>query len=231
MNDVQAKLKDRSAVFIGLARDCARHLPLVLQNMQNIASLFGRAGFVLAENDSQDATADILRAFGTRRAEFHLLNFDGIERKLPQRTRRLAFLRNRCLSVIRANARLRASDYLIVMDLDDATIEPLDRDRLVRAFAFLDGQADAAGVFGNCRGLYYDMWALRSDRLCPGDFWEEQYDYVIAHRVDDETAFAETCAKHLVTIPETDPPIPVTSAFGGLAIYKMPWTAHARYKG
>jgi glycosyltransferase involved in cell wall biosynthesis len=230
-SEASGALAAKSAVFVGLARDCSRHLPSVLQNMHDMATLFGAAAFVIAENDSRDGTAEMLRGFGARHRDFHYLNFDGVQKRLPQGTRRLAFLRNKCMSFIRANAKLRASDYVIVMDMDEINVEPIDLGALAKAVRFLEEDESRAGAFGNSRGVYYDMWALRHDRMCPADFWEDQFDYILANEVDDLTAFEQVCEPRLLTIAEDAAPIEVASAFGGLAIYKTRYTMHATYQG
>lgn len=224
-------LRNKSAVFVGLARDCATQLPFVLDNIHLMAGFFAQAAFVFAENDSHDATAEILGVFASHRPDCHILNFDGIPQSLPERTRRFAYLRNRCLAFVRADKRLRGYDYLIVMDMDDVNREPLDPNAVVKAFQFLEASDDIAGVFPNCRGVYYDMWTLREPTLCPGDVWEDQLDYAVAHQVDDMTAFKKTFEPRLFTLAETAPPLAVTSAFGGLAIYKLRYALKAEYKG
>src|SRR5579863_62971 len=223
--------RGRSAVFVGLARDCAADLPFVLDNVHLMAGFFSEAAFVLAENDSRDTTAEMLEVFARHRPDCHILNFDGLPQSLPERTRRFAYLRNRCLAFIRADKRLRAYDYLVVLDMDDVNRMPLDPDAVTKALQFLEARDDTAGVFPNCRGLYYDMWTLREPKLCPGDVWEEQLDYVIAHQTDDMTAYKKTFAPRLFTLAETAPPLAVNSAFGGLAIYKMRYALKAEYRG
>jgi glycosyltransferase involved in cell wall biosynthesis len=224
-------LRDKSAVFVGLARDCAEQLPYVLDNIRVMAGFFAKTAFVFAENDSRDATAEVLEAFGANHSDCYVLNFDGIAQSLPQRTRRFAYLRNRCVAFIRADARLRGYDYLVVMDMDDVNRDPLDPGAIVQAFQFLAARDDTAGVFPNCRGVYYDMWTLREPTLCPGDVWEDQLDYVLTHQVDDMTAYKNTFEPRLFTLPETAPPLAVTSAFGGLGVYKLRYALKAEYKG
>src|SRR6185437_8283919 len=131
-----------SAVIVGLARDCARDLPAALRNLATMAACFPRAAFIFAENDSVDGTAALLRDFAAGRSDTRILTFAGLDKRLPQRTRRLAFLRNQCLAAIRSDARLRASDYLIVADLDEAIAEPLDR------AAFRDALAKGRAIEG-----------------------------------------------------------------------------------
>src|SRR6185312_8476922 len=184
-----------SAVIVGLARDCARDLPAALRNLATMAACFPRAAFIFAENDSVDGTAALLRDFAAGRSDTRILTFAGLDKRLPQRTRRLAFLRNQCLAAIRSDARLRAS------------------------------------VFANCRGPYYDLWALRHETLCPGDVWEEAFDYALAHGGDDDAAYAATVARRVTTIAPEDPPLAVASAFGGLGIYKLRAVQDAAYKG
>ena len=223
--------REKSAVFVGLARDCAAQLPYVLDNIRVMAGFFGKTAFVFAENDSRDATAEVLDAFAAQRPDCHVLNFDGIPQSLPERTRRFAYLRNRCIAFIRADPRLRGYDYLIVLDMDDVNRDPLDASAVAKALQFLAAGDDTAGVFPNCRGIYYDMWTLREPNLCPGDVWEEQLDYVLAHQVDDMTAYKKTFAPRLFQLAETAPPLAVASAFGGLAIYKLRYALKAEYKG
>ncbi len=221
----------KSAVFVGLARDCATQLPFVLDNIHLMAGFFAETAFIFAENDSQDATAEILGVFAAHRQDCHILTFDGIGQSLPQRTRRFAYLRNRCIAFIRADKRLRGFDYLIVLDMDDVNRDPLDPVAIVKAFEFLGSRDEIAGVFPNCRGIYYDMWTLREPKLCPGDVFEQQLDYVLAHQVDDLTAYNKIFVPRLFTLPEDAPPLAVNSAFGGLAIYKLRYALKAEYKG
>lgn len=223
--------RGRSAVFVGLARDCASMLLGVLDNVRRMASLFEKTAFVFGENDSRDTTRELLRGFADARANAHVLVFDGIDKRLPQRTRRLAFIRNRCLSFIRTNERLRSFDRLVMLDMDGVNAQPLSLDAFSRALCFLDKGAARAGVFANSRGFYYDLWALREPARCPGDVWEETWDYATAHGVDDNTAFNATFAKRVFGLSETAEPIEVTSAFGGLGIYKMSAALPATYRG
>ena len=216
---------------MGLARNCGPHLLYVLDNIHLIGSLFDRAAYVFAENDSTDATPQILQVFRAHQADCQILNFDGIAKRLPERTRRFTFLRNACLSRIRADKKLHAYDYLVVIDMDDSCAMRLDGAALTKAFSFLDEMPEAAGVFGNCRGTYFDMWALRETTRCPGDVFEDQLDYVLEHQSDDRTAFAACFEARLFSLAETTPPLEVESAFGGLGIYKMSYASRASYKG
>jgi len=116
---------------------------------------------------------------------------------------------------------LRDFDYLAVIDMDDAAEHLIDVQEVSSAIEFLNASPTRAAVFANQRGIYYDMWALRSPTRCPGDIWEDVLDYVIKYKCSDEVAFAETFAKSIFSIEESLEPIKVDSAFGGFGIYKM----------
>ena len=225
------QLTKQSAIFVGLARDCAQYLPFVLDNIHDLAALFGKTSFVFAENDSHDTTAEFLRIFCNHRSDCHRLNFDGLLKKLPQRTRRLAFLRNKCLSVIRADKNLRTYNYLIVMDMDASNTKRLNINSVLRAFEFLNRDNVVAGVFGNACGPYYDLWALRDARSFSRDVWEEQFENILSEKVDDITAYKKVVEPRIFTLPKTAEPIEVLSAFGGLGIYKLSFALKGMYQG
>ena len=51
---------DGKVAILGCARDCARYLPLSLQNAKKIGRMFGDYRIFIMENDSLDGTTDIL---------------------------------------------------------------------------------------------------------------------------------------------------------------------------
>jgi hypothetical protein len=57
--------------------------------------------------------------------------------------------------------------------------------------------------------------------LCPGDLWEEVFDYRYTHEVTDEAAFDAVFAARRFSLQPGAPPLEVNSALGGLGIYKM----------
>src|SRR5271165_6892879 len=181
----------KTAVFVGCARDCAEHLGLVLANMTSAAAAFTDVAYVFIENDSTDGTAPLLRAFGKGQKHFILEQLDGLAARHSLRTERIAEARNRYLSVIREST-LRTYDYLFVFDMDDVNSARQSREHIIRAMDFLQSNAAYAAVFANQTGCYYDMWALRLAGACPGDVWEEVFDYALAHGVPDEVAFNAT---------------------------------------
>jgi hypothetical protein len=220
----------RSAVFVGCARDCEQHLDGVLANIAGAAGTFAQSAFVFVENDSRDATAAKLRAFGRGLERFDLQALADQDALYPTRTERLAAARNRYLDVIRSSA-LRNYGYLFVYDMDDVNAARQSVDNILRAVEFLEAAPDHAAVFANQLNYYYDVFALRHPTKCPGSAWEEVFDYVCAHQVSDEVAFKATYEKRMFNIGPDTPLIEVDSAFGGLGIYKMSYVLDGCYTG
>jgi glycosyltransferase involved in cell wall biosynthesis len=210
----------KRAVFAGCVKNCAHHLPAVLRNLDRLRWLFDEAAFVFVENDSTDATKAILNRWGSGKANFTLINLDGLD-AIKQRTLRLEIARNIYLDFVRGHASLAEYDYLVVLDFDEVSSGDFALDVVKRALAFLEAEESRAAVFANNVGLYNDIWALRHRELCPGDAWEEAFDYSFRHDVTDAVAFQETFEKRLISIDRTRDPFEVESAFNGLGIYKL----------
>jgi hypothetical protein len=208
------------AVFTGLARNCEPHLPAVLSNLEQLAAVFEQTAYVIVENDSSDRTKDILSSWGRKRGNFHLFCLDGLGRQ-PVKTLRLEVARNVYIEYLRSSPTLADFDYLCVLDMDDSGTRPVPMESFTAALEYLSKHDHAGGVFANQLGTYYDMWALRHPQWCPGDIWFEVLEYAQRHRATDQRAFEATFTPRLRTIPTTDEPIEVRSAFGGLGIYRL----------
>jgi hypothetical protein len=219
----------KRAVIAGCARDCAEPLGAVLRNVERFSGLFEEAAVLIVENDSKDATKQILQDWGKSRPGFRLLCMDGLE-LLPFRTVRLAIGRNTYLEVIR-NSRLRDFDYLFVMDMDGVNEREIDLEAVRRCLEFLEADPTHAGMFANQSGIYYDLWALRHPSRCPRDVWGEVLEYAIVHSCSDNEAFDKAYASRIFSLAAEAPALEVVSAFGGLAIYKLAHGLASAYAG
>lgn len=220
-------LGGRRAVFAGVARDCATHLPGVLSNLGRLAALYKEASFVFVVSDSRDQSRSLLEDWLARGRHGQVIDLGILEDRLPKRTERLSHVRN---AVLDAVARQWPDhDHLVIADLDDVLARPIDVGAFARAAAWLDAEPAHAGVFANAQPRYYDVWALRHDRWCPEDCW-----HPIWGRQQDETfeaaKFREVFTRQIV-VPTSLPPIAVRSAFGGLGVYRMTFALQARYHG
>jgi hypothetical protein len=107
---------DGKVAILGCARDCAKYLPLSLQNAKRIGNMFGDYRIFLMENDSLDGTTDILmKESKDPRVSVFMKNH--LSWRYPRRTWRIAYCRNYLLQeLIKSNYQ---PDYVIVMDMDD----------------------------------------------------------------------------------------------------------------
>src|SRR5829696_8850639 len=219
---------NRRAVFTGVARDCAAHLPGVLQNLERFAASYRAASFLFVVSDSKDDTRTILERWLADGRHGRLIDLGALEGRLTKRTERIAFARNTGLDEI-AGSEDAGHDHLVVADLDDVLARPVDTDAFARAAAWLDADPVRAGVMANAMPRYYDVWALRHERWCPNDCWHPIWGRSPAETFE-AAKFREVFTRQIV-IPPSLPPIAVRSAFGGLGVYRLSAALSARDRG
>jgi hypothetical protein len=204
--------------FIGVARDCAKFLPEALINVARLAGIASRSAGLIVENDSRDDTKSILKEWCADKESFQMVSLDGLS-GIGVRGLRLELVRNYCIDLAK---QIGAEEYdaVVIMDLDDASVYPINENTFLEAIHFLMEEPQRAGVFPNQLGFYYDLWTLRHSEWFPVDCWEEVFDAVISSEMSDEEAFEKTLRKRVISFQETDKPFLVESAFGGMGIYK-----------
>ncbi len=207
-------------VFAGCARNCANYLLGIEQNLRAIASLFGKFGLVVFENDSIDGTGERLGQFLPEATHRSVTSLKGLDQRLLCRTERIAFGRNMVAAVLRAEP-FNKFDYAVLLDFDDVNIAPVDLDVYAKTFEQLEKDESWGAAFANSLGVYYDMWALRHPQVCPGDVWLQCELARLSGMYSEEDAFRRHFLSRLFQIPADLSPFPVESAFGGLGIYKL----------
>ncbi|MGE0577146.1 hypothetical protein [Reyranella sp.] len=221
-------LDRRRAVFFGAARDCAAHLPNVLQNLDRFAAGYAEASFLFLASDCTDDSVAILQQWLAAGRGGRVLDLGVLAPRLTRRTERLAHVRNAGLDEIRRLG-WQDHDHLVIADLDDVLDSPLAADGFIQAARWLDGEPSRAGVFANALPRYYDVWALRHDRWCPHDVWHSIWGR--PDGVSFEAAKFREVFSRQIEIPASAPPIEVRSAFGGLGLYRLSAALGARYGG
>lgn len=161
-------LNDLNVVFAGCAKNCAKFLPNVLQNINDYSFLFNKTFKIIVENGSTDGTKEILNSSKDNQS---IIYFRDDLNLIDQRTIRLALARNLIIDEIKNNQRLKDFDLLIMIDFDDRGIFKIEEDNISKAIKFLYSKNDIAGVFGNQPDLYFDMWALQDQKNFKDDFF------------------------------------------------------------
>ena len=196
----------------GCARNCAKNLPKVLQNIKQLENVFAEIYVWIAYDVSDDNTLDILHHYQSQFEHFEVLLND--QPLSTIRTERIANARNRILD--------RAGDvaeYMCMLDMDEVCSSPMDIALLSSCLARDDWDALSFN-----RDDYYDIWALS---VSP-------YIFSCHHWADRRTnaGVIQTMANYmkrlLLNIPENSL-AKVDSAFNGFAIYRLPKFADCRY--
>lgn len=212
------RMAQRSVVICSLARDAAEELRGLEARIDALAASFREHRLIFFENDSQDDTLELLRAWQHRRPSLELLSERlGAPRwphvRSPERAEAMAAYRNRTLD--RALACAADADFLVVLDADLA-------DFCLDGIAHTVGQDgwDAVGSngvqFRSCDGgpvrpELFDTWALRD----AGHPAPQPHGVLETRRYERGSAL-----------------VPVLSCFGGLAVYRMEAIrSGARYGG
>lgn len=217
----------RRAVFFGVARDCAAHLPGVLANLERFSACYEAASFMFVVSDTIDGSRSILDQWLGRGRRGKVIDLGALQARLPMRTERIAHARNVGLDEIERS--WPAHDHLIVVDLDDVLAAPVAVENFAHCAAWLDAEPQRAGVFANAAPRYYDIWALRHELWCPEDCWQPIWERP-AFESFESAKLREVFARQ-INIPPWLAPVPVRSAFGGLAIYRMTFASMQRYSG
>src|SRR5262245_46725089 len=224
-----------AALILALARQSAPALPGTLARIRELRACFERSRVLLITNDSTDATPEILRQWTASSEGVEVLTLDGLAASVKARTDRMAAARNLGLHHLRqAMGNGRHFDLMIVIDTDGVNSELVTGDAFVRAVA--SAPKDWVAVFGNQRQAYYDIWALRHRKWCPGDCWQDARRAILFYpRLLRGRAYAKAArcfvGKRQVHIPPETDPIAVDSAFGGIGIYRADALARAWYSG
>jgi hypothetical protein len=217
----ESELADASVVFVGLARNCDSWLADNLGRLQMLAAKCREWRLHIETNDNTDATDQVLMDFCR---EFHQATFSSqrLDRKqyttefAGRRTEALAEYRTACQTWVRENA--RHADYVVAIDFD--SWGGWSHSGFMHGLGRLLMTQDAAGMasvsliehptltMGEDKQptltkawTHYDAWCLR-----------------LNSSFDDYTAGLGGW-KHQWIPPVGSPPVPVVSAFGGMAIY------------
>jgi hypothetical protein len=199
-------------VFAGTAKNVDRFIGRMLHHIDDCGAHFKSYAVVLYENDSTDHTRQVMEA--QKKPNYHYL----YETNVPgRRTEVLARGRNAILDkVLELNAK-----FMVMLDLDDVNISGQFVTNIETCFSYSGWDVLA----GNQKGVYYDVWALRLKGVMEVDCWKQM------SLLNGEQR--QLLEKYIQTGIHFCGPglIPVDSAFGGIAIYRVKALQGCRYKG
>lgn len=199
-----------NVVIVGCARNIDKYLDKTKNKLLMLKSLFIQSRIIIYENDSDDTTLDILKKW----EEEKLIELITEKNVIGIRTERLAHGRN----ILYKEAIKNDFDLYIVIDLDDVILD-LSEDGIKSCFEMKE---DWGMVGANQKGLYYDLWALRTfDDWMPFDCYGDCF---------KTEADEDFCVKsRFRNISQNTEPINVKSCFGGFGIYKKKYIHDCSY--
>jgi hypothetical protein len=223
-----ARLRNAKVAFVGLARNCAVRLAQNLGHLEQLQDLCGSWSLHIESNDCEDATLGVLHDYCREKpqATFHY-QILGREQHSAEfagrRTIALAEYRDSCQRWVKSCS--ADADYVCVIDWD--AWGAWNHQGVLNGFGWLVELQGAYGMastslfqydfVGGPSWHHYDLWALRGvgQADCYFDTYQSGYG-----------GFGYTWLP-----PVGSPPVLVSSAFGGMAIYRTDAYLKGTYDG
>lgn len=226
--DGAARLATSKVAFVGLARNCGARLAENLARLEQLVQGIGSWCLHIESNDCTDDTVDVLARFCSkhRQATFHYATLDRGHYPAEfagRRTIALAEYRDACQRWVRSCA--ADADYVVVIDWDMQG--GWSHHGLLNGFGWLVEMPGAYGMAsvslfqhdwgGGPQWAHYDLWALRGvgQADCYWDTYQNGYG-----------GFGYTWLPAVGS-----PPALVSSAFGGMAVYRTAAYLAGTYDG
>ncbi len=216
-------MNESKIIIIGAMRNNEVYLNNVLNNIISIGKLFKDYKVIIYENDSMDNTKNMLKRYVNENNKIEVRSESNLDKKYKYRTERLAYIRNKLLNYVLE--KYRNYDYLLNMDMDDVNSTTDIVDTFHNIFTYNNEIWDIQTI--HQRKSYYDIWAYRKTGLIEYDCWY-RIRKEVAHGMPYEVSYENNVTKFQKPYTLINGLIPVISAFGGAAIYKIPKLLEAR---
>ena len=227
-NEGTRRLAQSRVAFVGLARNCGPQLSVNLQRLGQLVGQCGSWKLHIESNDSHDDTREVLEEFCTRHHEasyrYQVLGRGQYGAEFAgRRTLAMAEYRTACQEWVRQRA--ADADYVVAIDWDQWG--GWSHAGLLNGIGWLVEMPGAYGMasvslfqydFGSGpQWAHYDLWALRG--VGQADcYWD---------------TYRNACGGwgYGWLPPIGSPPVLVSSAFGGLAVYRKDAFLKGTYDG
>lgn len=214
-------------VVCGCTKDSEKYIRNHIFKLYTIKNISDQFKIIVYENDSTDSTLSILKE--TLEID-HVISEQLSFKK--DRIKTLCHARNRLLEYVLKNYKFY--DLMIMVDLDDV-ISEFNYKILENVFSKYK-LSDWDVLTSNNYGVYYDIYALRTG---PNHIWTNGMNYDCWYTINSQrkqiellsggkitrSEYIELLYRHIKDyqkkISQDDQLIPVHSAFGGMAVYKI----------
>jgi len=201
-------------VFIcGCVKNNSKYLHDVFKNINNIAKLFNDYKIIIAYDDSNDNSLDILHEM----SKYYKMEILKCDNKSPYVCENICQARNTILQYIR-NENDSGANYMIFMDMDDVCADNINIEN-IETMLHRNEEWDAISFN---RDDYYDIWALSLDEyVISCQHWENWMDVA--------STMKKYIKEKLGNLNENEL-LEVYSAFNGFAIYKIEKFINCNYE-
>jgi len=222
---MRKKLAESNILIAGLARNCSGVIYSEVLKISNAFSGAKSVRWLIIESDSTDNTVDVLKSMD-KKLSLRYISLGKLREILNKRTERIAKCRNKYVQEIRDNVEYLHTDYVVVADLDGVNCKL--KPESVNSCWEMEEDWDAC--FANQTKGYYDIWALRHNTWSPNDCWNS-FNFLIQNGANHFDALHASVYSKMIVVEESNKPIKVESAFGGLGIYKKSLFLESNYCG
>ena len=215
-------------LILGLVRNLEHIWPATARSLLKIFNAVGDYKCIIIESNSEDKTLEVVTKWAERDDRRTVVSLGTLTE--PNRTTRIATCRNKYMELIQSHL---DHEYTLILDLDESLeIESDFKKQLETCFEHSDWDA----VASNRRGKYYDIWALRCERLgITFDCWDlvksNAWFGIKDGSIRADNPVETYVHKYQTIIPTDHPWIPCTSAFGCMVLYRTSSIKDRRYNG
>lgn len=223
---------NKNIVICALARDCEQALVKNIPKIEYLRSLFKLSNVIVVENDSIDGTKEVLIDWQQKSEGVIVLSKDYNTLTIPNkdvanpfpgtslyRIEKMSFYRNMYMEQLSKIS--FHIDFVIMIDIDimdfapDAIYDAINNCKLNWGALFANGFTDFKFLNIQLNRVYHDMYAYLRE-------WKVEYPQTTNGEMFLEK---KTLFERLKKIPYFS----VTSAFGGIGIYKFELIKNLRY--
>lgn len=214
-----------NVVIVGVTRNCEKFICADVERIQGVLSNCKNVSYLIIESDSDDNTIQKLEDLKKTIENFRYISLGELKTRIPKRTERIAFCRNKYLEELENNKLYQNVEYVLISDLDGSN-ELLSKEAIASCWNISDWDVCTANQFG----VYRDIWAFRHPLISPNDYREASRFMVNELGITPKIAKKKLKARHF-WFSRSLKPFEVDSAFGGLAIYKRHALKNVKYIG
>ncbi len=217
---------EENALVVGVARNCEKTIAEEYKRLKNALKRFTNLSFYIVESDSNDDTVVQLEHLKETNNNLDYISLGTLKKKIPKRTDRISYCRNRYLQELKENIVYKNINYVVIADLDGVN-NLISEEAINSCWEFEDWDVCTS----NQKGLYYDIYALRHPILNPVDWHKIYLFYTREMGIGSIEAKNMALYSKMFQLSPTTKPLLVESAFGGLAIYKKETLTNVEYIG